>query len=167
MGERPPAGLAPTTILRDTREKRPWRFEGYGVETQEATLATGDYTLPIGCEYDSETDTYSPLFAVERKSGPDFLQSLTWERTRFKAELQRAGEWQQPLAVVVETSWETLCRNRGCMARRDVHPSQVVGTLSAWTRQYNVTFHFTATRLQAELCAFMLLVRYNLLQRLE
>jgi ERCC4-type nuclease len=115
------ANSLPTTILRDTREQRPWTFDGCAVETHDVTLSTGDYTVPTACTHDPESDTYHPRFAVERKSGQDFLTALTWERDRFSHELRRAAEWPHPLAVVVETSWETLLRNRGCMAWRDIH----------------------------------------------
>ena len=77
------------------------------------------------------------------------------------------AEWSQPMAVVVETSWQTLLRNRGCMAWRDIHPNQIVGTLSAWTDHYNAAFHFAESRRQAELCAYLLLVRRSLLRRRE
>lgn len=162
--EKPPI---PTTILRDTREQRPWAFDCYPVETRDVTLSTGDYAAPTHCTHDPEADTYHPTFAVERKSGQDFLTALTWERDRFKRELQRAARWTHPLPVVVETSWQTVLRNRGCMAWRDVHPNQITGTVAAWTNHYNVTFHFTVTRRRAELCAFLLLVRHSLVRRLD
>lgn len=160
-------GSLPATILRDTRERRPWAFDGCAVETRDVTLSTGDYAVPAYCTRDPETDTYHPQFAVERKSGHDFLHALTWDRERFKSELLRAAGWAQPLSVVVETSWETILRNRGCMTRRDVHPNQVAGTVSAWTHHFNVAFHFAETRRRAELCAFLLLARHRLVRRLD
>lgn len=105
----------PTTVLRDTREQHPWTFDECAVETQDVTLSTGDYAVPADCTHDPESDTHYPRFAVERKSGHDFLTALTWERDRFTSELRRAAGWSQPMAVVVETSWQTLLRNRGCM----------------------------------------------------
>ncbi|MFB6309098.1 MAG: ERCC4 domain-containing protein [Haloarculaceae archaeon] len=159
--------VIPSTILRDTREQRPWTFDGCAVETRDVTIATGDYAVPADCTHDPDADTYRPRFAIERKSGHDFLTSLTWERDRFASELRRAAEWPQPLPVVVETSWETLLRNRGCMASRDIHPNQIIGTLSAWIRQYNVVFRFADTRRRAELCAFLLLARHSLIRRHE
>jgi ERCC4-type nuclease len=160
-------GPIPTTILRDTREQRPWTFNTLSVETRDVTLSTGDYAVPADCTHDPGADTYQPQFAVERKSGQDFLTALTWERDRFTAELQRAAEWPQPLTVVVETAWGTLLRNRGCMTWRDIHPNQIVGTLSAWTRHYNVAFHFAESRQRAELCTYLLFVRRGLLRRRE
>lgn len=88
----------------------PWAFDGCGVETRDVTLLTGDYAVPTACTHDPDSDTYHPRFAVERKSGDDFLTALTWERDRFTSELRRAAEWPQPLAVVVEISWEALLR---------------------------------------------------------
>lgn len=167
MAETRQIGSLPTTILRDTREQCPWTFDGCAVETRDVTLSTGDYAVATHCDHDPERDTYRPRFAVERKSGHDFLTALTWERDRFTSELQRAAEWSRPLAVVVETSWGTLLRNRGCMAWRDIHPNQVVGTVSAWTRHYNVAFHFTETRRRAERCAFLLLARHSLVRQLD
>jgi ERCC4-type nuclease len=165
MDETRHTGSIPNTVLRDTREQRPWTFDGCAVETRDVTLSTGDYAVPTDCTHDPEANTYRPRFAVERKSGHDLLNTLTWERDRFTSELQRAAEWSRPLVVVVETSWETLLRNRGCMAWRDIHPNQIVGTLSAWTRDYNVTFRFTKSRRRAELCAFLILVRHSLIRR--
>ncbi|MFB6222883.1 MAG: ERCC4 domain-containing protein [Haloarcula sp.] len=159
--------LIPTTILRDTRERRPWAFDCYSVETRDVTLSPGDYTVPAYCIHDRETDTYHPQFAVERKSGHDFLTALTWERERCKRELQRAVQWTQPLPVVVETPWKTSLCNLGCMAWRDIHPNPVTGTVAAWTNHYNVAFHFTETRRRAELCAFLLLVRHSLVRRFD
>lgn len=53
------------------------------------------------------------------------------------------------------------------MAWRDIHPNQIVGTLSAWTRYYNVAFRFIESRQQAERCAFLLLVHHSLIRRRE
>jgi ERCC4-type nuclease len=167
MSENKQTGSFPTTILRDTREQHPWEFEEFSVETQDVTLATGDYAVPAHCSHDDESATHHPQYAIERKSAPDFLNSLTWDRDRFKRELQRAAQWRRPLPVVVETSWHSLLRNRGCMAQRDIHPSQVSGTVGAWAKYYNVAFHFTETRRQAEHCAFLLLVRHKLVRRLD
>ncbi|THE66708.1 hypothetical protein D8Y22_00845 [Salinadaptatus halalkaliphilus] len=167
MAETRETDSIPTTVLRDTREQRPWGFDNLPVETRDVTLSTGDYTVPEYCTHDSELDTYRPHFAIERKSGHDFLTAITWERDRFERELQRAAEWPHPLPVIVETSWQTLLRNRGCMARRDIHPTQIVGTVTAWSQHYNVAFHFVETRKRGALCAFLLLVRYRLVRQFE
>jgi len=159
--------LVPETILRDTRERSPWTFDDCRVDLRDVTLSTGDYAVPSQCTHDPERDTYHPTFAVERKSANDFLNAITWDRDRFTDELRRANGWSRPLSVVVEASWESLLRNRGDTSSRDVHPNQVVGTVSAWTRGYNVAFHFTGDRRRAELCGYLLLVRDGVVERVD
>jgi ERCC4-type nuclease len=149
-------------VLTDTREKRPWTFDGVPVETRTETLSTGDYALSSHCEYDPEADTYHPRFAVERKSGGDFLTAITWDRERFCAELSRAREWAEPLCVVVETPLATLVAGRGCARDREVHPNQILGTLAAWHQQYNVRFVFAESRGRAERTGLLLLERHRL-----
>ena len=141
------------TILRDTRERQPYQFRGHPVATRDVTLSTGDYAVAGCCSRDPETGTYHPTFAVERKTGMDFLHSITWERERFEGELRRAGGWPDPLAVVVEETWRTFAEDRGPMCRRDVQPSQVHGTVGAWSEAYNVEFRFVGSRRAGELYA--------------
>lgn len=142
-----------TTILRDTRERRPWTFRPHPVSTRDVTLETGDYTVASCCSQDPETGTYRPRYAVERKTGGDFLTAITHDRERFRAELERASSWPAPLSVVVEEPWETFADNRGVMRRRDIHPGQVAGTVTAWAEQYNVEFRFLGSRKAGELYA--------------
>jgi hypothetical protein len=159
-------GPIPTTVLRDTREQRPWTFDTLPVETRDVTLSQETTPSRDTVPTTRNSTRIGPHFAVERKSGHDFLTAITWERDRFERELQRAAEWSHPLPVVVETSWQTLLGNHGCMARQDIHPAQVVGTVTTWARHYNVAFHFVETRRRATLCAFLLLARYSLARRL-
>ena len=106
----------PTTVQRDTREQRPWGFDDLPVETRDVTLSTGDYTVPAYCTHDPEFDTYRPHFAVERKSGQDFLTAITWERDRFERELRRAAEWQFPSRrrrdIVADTAPESWMHSK-------------------------------------------------------
>lgn len=150
------------TILRDRRERRPWEFGPYAVETRDVTLSTGDYTIAEWCVHDADTDTYHPSVAIERKTGHDFLNSITWERDRFESELRRARSWPRPLWVVVEESWETFAENRGLMHRRDIDPGQVAGTVSAWSGVHNVEFRFPGSRRAGQLYALCRLLRRKL-----
>jgi ERCC4-type nuclease len=147
------------TILRDRRERRPWAFRPHPVSTRDVTLSTGDYTLASCCSRDPETGTHDPRYAVERKTGGDFLTAITHDRERFRAELERASSWRAPLSVVVEEPWRTFAENRGVMRRREIHPEQVAGTLSAWSEQYNVEFRFLGSRRAGELYALCRLLR--------
>jgi len=64
------------TILIDTREQTPLPISG---PVERTTLYSGDYSIK-GLEH---------LFAVERKSLDDLMQSLTAGRERFERELHR------------------------------------------------------------------------------
>lgn len=92
MDEKRHASSILTTVLRDNREQWPWTFDGCAVETRDVMLSTGDCAVPTACTHDPEPDTYHPRFAVERKSGHDFLTAHRWERDRFTSELRRATE---------------------------------------------------------------------------
>lgn len=145
------------TILVDNREQKPWPFDNYPVDTEGATIATGDYTLAEFCEAD-DNDTYHPSFAVERKSGQDFVSSITSGRSRFKREIRRADEWDAPLEVVIEAPWTTFMQELDFMRYRQVTPSQIKGTVGAWSDRYNANFFFAGTRGAAEQYAFDVLL---------
>ncbi|HKQ68261.1 MAG TPA: ERCC4 domain-containing protein [Polyangiaceae bacterium] len=75
-------------IVVDTREQRPWTFS---LPTVVAGLPVADYSL-VGFE---------TSVAIERKSLPDFVGSVTWGRTRFWRELEKLASYAFR-AVVVE-----------------------------------------------------------------
>lgn len=150
------------TILRDSREQRPWTFRPHPVSTRDVTLSTGDYTVASCCSRDPETGTHHPRYAVERKTAGDFLTAITHDRERFRAELERASSWPGPLSVVVEEPWRTFAEERGVMRRREIHPEQVAGTVSAWTDRYNVEFRFPGSRRAGELYALCRLLGLEL-----
>lgn len=137
------------TIIVDTREQKPYTFDAYDVDTEEATLATGDYTIDAFCTVD-DNDTYHPEYAVERKSASDFLTSITSQRDRFEAEVQRAEPWPEPLEVVVEEPWTSFVHNLGTISHRSIRPSHVEGTVQEWGDAYNVSFQFLSDRHCAE-----------------
>ena len=143
--------MAVFTILADNREKKGWPFTSYPVEVRNVTLETGDYTIPEVCEYDERLDTYIPKFAVERKSGADFLQSITHHRDRFKAEIKRAEDWDSALKVNVEEPWTTFQNRYSDLLKfRKVYPNQIEGTVREWEKWYNVEFNFYWDRAEAE-----------------
>lgn len=87
-------------IIRDTREQDGFSFQsnalnpGRGFDgppsVKEGTIQTGDYSLP----------GFRKRVTVERKNPNDLVQSLTDDRDRFKAELERMAEMDAPLIVV-------------------------------------------------------------------
>jgi ERCC4-type nuclease len=136
-------------ILRDNREQKPWEFEEFPVTIYNKTVNTGDYTLAEFCDHDEENDTYYPRYAVERKGGQDFIQSITRSRDRFLAEVKRASDWDSELLVLIEEPRRTFKRQQGFMRFRDVSWPQVSGTVEKWERYYNVSFEFVGTRERA------------------
>jgi len=143
-------------LLIDDREKRPYRFNDYPVETEERRLQTGDYAVAGDGRLNGRT--FKPRFAVERKTKDDFLRSITHNRDRFERELGRASEWSLPLSVCIEAAEESL---RGGEYRRDIHPNAVKGTIDSWRRQKPATFNFFDSRVVAEEFTFRLLRWHN------
>ena len=135
--------MAVFTILVDRREQKPWLFENYPVDTKEVTLETGDYTIAELCEYNDEYDTYVPSLAVERKSGPDLLQSITHGHDRFRREIVRAEDWDEPLQIYVEEPWGTFMNNRKFMDYRDVSRHKSMALSRPWEGNTTPTSIFT------------------------
>lgn len=153
-------------ILRDTREQKGWGFDALNATISDETISTGDYTLPSFCNYDEENDTYNPNYAIERKGGEDFIDSIFQRRDRFQSEVQRADDWQFPLLVLVEEPRRTFRRNRKFMQYRDATWPKIRNTTDAWQQNMNVEFQFVGSREKAQQVAFEKLattLRLNLL----
>jgi len=139
------------TILRDTREQKPWEFTQHDVETRDVTIATGDYTLAEFCDHDEENDTYYPRYAFERKSGDDFISSITREMDRFRREIKRASNWESPLQVVIEEpKAPSRYQDSYFLDFYDVDRSQVFSTVDTLESHYNVSFNFAGNRDRAQ-----------------
>lgn len=123
-------------IVIDTREKKNYNF--YGHEVVFRKLDTGDYSI----------QGYEDLFAVERKSLPDYLQSISHERERFEREIQR-GTDMAFFEVVIEASEEEV-RNGEYYA--NVPPLSAINTAKAWSRsdRYNIPFTWAGGRREAK-----------------
>jgi ERCC4-type nuclease len=142
-------------ILRDTREQKGWNFDGFDATVVDETLNTGDYTLAQFCSHEEENDTYYPEYAIERKSGSDFISSITHNRERFKNEIKRAKSWETPLKVIIEEPRNpSRYHDDYFLNYYDVTQSQVFGTVDTWERHYNVEFIFAGSRQRAEQKAF-------------
>ena len=134
----------PLIITVDTREQAPWTFERLNVITTRGTLNVGDYAAA------------GVPFSIERKSGPDFLSTITWGRERFQRELARmqgAGGG----AIVVEASLAELLYGPDNRRGQRVHPNSVLGTVAAFQARYGVPTLFGGTRDLAERLAYHLL----------
>lgn len=130
-------------IVRDSREQSPFHFEGEkyeGVPVIEGTLTTGDYSL-VGLE---------SRVAVERKSLPDFLQSISTGRERFERELTRA-RGLDAFMVVVEAPFSDVVEGN---YRSRMTPKAAVQTAYSFMSRYRATFHFAQSRVWAEYATF-------------
>lgn len=86
-------------IVIDTREQRPWGFPPH-IQVEVGTLRTGDYAIK-----GDETN-----FAIERKSGDDFIGTVSIGWHRFCKELNRMDESRfAAKIIIVETDFETFC----------------------------------------------------------
>jgi ERCC4-type nuclease len=137
------------TIVRDTREKKPYGFGDYSVSTVDKTLETGDYTV----------EGHENEFAIERKTKSDFLSSITHDRDRFENEFKRASELDRPLVVLVESP--LIHFERGYYYP-DVSSSSVIGTIDAWSDRYNAEFVFTQDRCEGEKQTYLNLIEWAL-----
>jgi DNA excision repair protein ERCC-4 len=131
----------PATILIDTREQRPVRFEG--ASTRAATLATGDYSIEGGVD----------LVAIERKSLPDLFACIAGQRDRFERELERLAALRYG-ALVIEASLADVLV--GCPPSR-VHPASAFGSLMSWSVKGRLPIFFCGDRRQAALTVSKLL----------
>ena len=134
-------------ILVDHREKRPYNFPG--VETEEAHLETGDYTVK----------GFEDRFAVERKSIDDLTKSVGADRSRFEAEIRRAQTMDEFVVMIDGT--------RSQVAAGDyyskIHPNAVLGTVQKWPWRYNILeFEWAGDRERAAQETLRLLDRWYL-----
>lgn len=103
-------------ILVDSREQAPLVF-GPGVAVEVVGLPEGDYSAR-GLE---------GIAAIERKSLSDLIGSLTFERERFEAEIERLASYAFR-CVVVEGDLDDLIEWR---YRSRANPSSIVGSIAS------------------------------------
>lgn len=118
-------------VLIDTREQRPLRFApDLGVDCGVASLPTGDYSVR----------GYTHVIALERKSLPDLVATLSQGRERFEAELDRLAGYRFK-AILIEAD---QCDVEGHAYRSNMLPKSVLGSLRAFAWRWGVP-HFWCT----------------------
>lgn len=93
------------TIIQDTREKKPWKFEATGSvdNVKVSKLGTGDYSV----------EGMEDLFMVERKASVDELfMNLGVQWDRFKREMERAKPFKYKYLVIEATMREVYRGSR-------------------------------------------------------
>lgn len=128
-------------VVVDTREQNPWEFEN----SVRIGIPTGDYSL-VGMEH---------IVAVERKSLPDLVMSLTHERERFMREIDRLAELERR-AVIVEASLADIA---GKLYYGAATPNSLITSCLAISTERNVPIVFAGNRYLAKWCCEWLLKR--------
>lgn len=132
-------------IIIDTREQAPFDFGGR-VQTVRMGLETGDYSLA----------GFESIVTVERKSLPDYVSSLTWQRDRFLRECERLAAF--PIkAIVVEGSFGDLVHGKyGTKAT----PQSLIGSTIKLLTDFGLPVVFCDCRTYAERFVERMLVRH-------
>jgi ERCC4-type nuclease len=154
--------LAPFTVVIDSREQQPYRFDSIRgdhrvnwqrlvVPTVRQTLMTGDYSI-VGLE---------SAIAIERKSTPDFLACCGRERERFERELERLGKLQYGAVVVEDELGSIESGLTDGWYRSHIRPASIVASVIAWSQRYGVAFWFCHGRERAETFVFDILERFH------
>jgi ERCC4-type nuclease len=110
----PRAKILKPVIIVDTREKRPWGFEGdeafEGVAFEK--LDVGDYSIR-GMEH---------IVCVERKAGGDELfVNFTKHKERFHAEFERMADHKHKILVIEETCEDILNADKYYINRKKIN----------------------------------------------
>ncbi|MBI5570290.1 MAG: ERCC4 domain-containing protein [Desulfomonile tiedjei] len=130
-------------IVQDSREQR-----GYSPLFQTpcvtGTLTYGDYSI-AGLEH---------LIAVERKSLPDLLGSVTQGRERFETELKRARSLHRFFLLIEASPSAFLVESFGSLSR--AHPRSVWGTLMTWSTRYHPVIFGQDRETAAKICEGLL-----------
>lgn len=127
------------TIVCDSREQLPLplaetaRTTGLPFPARRGTLAQGDYAVE-GAE---------DLALIERKSLPDLIACIGFERARFERALARMAESCRYPILLVEGSTAEVLQHR---YRSRIHPSAVIGSLSSWVLDHRIRVIFTGSR---------------------
>lgn len=130
-------------ILMDSREQSPFlfdhpRYEGVPVKT--IGLPTGDYSI----------EGFEDRIAVERKSMPDLLGSISTGRDRFAREMERSMELEAFMVIVEEPF-----RNLGSKDYQSrMNRNAAIQTVISWFSKYKCPWHFAESREGAEFVSF-------------
>lgn len=128
------------TFLIDSREQRPFRFNG---PTRVVGLPTGDYSV----------QDFQDEIAIERKQLDDLVTCLSKERERFKRELERARGFDY-FAVLVEAPFSDVV-NHHYISK--MNPNSAIESISTFEIRYKIPFLFCGTQaLAARKCESLL-----------
>jgi len=140
-----------TTILIDTREKKPWEFRHWA--TQRKGLKHGDYSVK-GLE---------GKIAIERKSLPDLFQSFTKTRKQMVKRLTAMGKLDYPVMIVEASLFDVV----NGYSRSSANGRLLFGSVSALCAYHGVGFVLANNREEAELTAVFMIEGFIRLNKLD
>ena len=117
------------TLIVDSREQIPLVFRTF--RSVVGSLTSGDYSFAGG----------ESLFAVERKSVPDLVASVTGERERFERELHRLRGFRFARLLIVGSKAEVEAHRY----RSNATPKSVLHSLAAFECRYSIPVVWSPT----------------------
>ena len=132
---------APTIII-DTREQKPYRFDN----SITKKLNAGDYSIK-GLE---------TVIAVERKTKADAYGTFGKGRARFERELKRFAEFDYK-AIVIESSLTDFLKPP---AFSKMLPGSAVNSVLAWTIKYRIHVFWACDREHGNAVTVRILEKY-------
>jgi len=127
-----PENLEKLIIIIDTREQEPYEFDEETVEVKRQALTAGDYSL----------DGLEDQVCIERKSLPDYVQSVIKQRDRFLREVKKLTEIPH-CCIVVECDLSDVMGKR---YRSGAHPNSVLGATLSLMIDHEVPVCFCSDR---------------------
>jgi len=133
------------TFLIDTREQQPYEFNPETINVKRQALDAGDYSL----------DGFEDQVCIERKSLPDYVQSVIKQRERFLKEVKKLSGITHS-CVVVECDLADIMGKR---YRSGVHPNSVLGATLSLMIDHKIPVYFCSDRQLARTFTEMYLKR--------
>jgi ERCC4-type nuclease len=150
--------VCPFTVVVDTREQAPYRFQGFKsdakhknrplvIPTVRKALKTGDYSI----------EGFEDQVAVERKEFGDFYNCCGQDRERFQKQLERLNEIPVS-AIVIEASFNAVITGH---PQSKLNPKTVSPSVIAWQQRLPaIHWWFLWSRRLAEITTFGILERW-------
>lgn len=132
-------------IIIDTREQEPFEFVTESVEVLSQSLDAGDYSLA----------GFENLVCIERKSLPDYVQSVIKQRDRFMKEVNKLSAIPYS-CIVVEGDLSDIMGRR---YRSGAHPNSILGATLSLLIDHKIPVCFCSDRQLARTFTEMFLKR--------
>ncbi len=116
-------------IVIDTREQHPYVFSNQVVRRK---LDAGDYSI----------EGFETVAAIERKELNDYVQTVIYQKERFKKEMAKLAQYRLK-AIVVEASMADIFAGR---YEGHISPQSVIGSTVGIHLAYGIPIHFCCNR---------------------